>query len=140
MSMYAVKDTVNDTANARVSRDSVSLPTRPQLRLVGPAPSAVRRGARAVFWRRRVVALLVVATLALAAKGLVGSSLAGSQSPPPVKTGSIGQDSYVVQEGDTLWGIARAIHPSGDVRPVVDALAAGRRGAPLRVGERIALP
>ena len=140
MSMYAINGTANDSANARVSRGSASPPARPQLRLVEPPPSAPRRAARAVFWRRRLAALLVVAAVALAARGLVGSFLAGPPSPQSVKTVSMGQDSYVVQPGDTLWGIARAIQPSGDVRPMVDTLAARRRGAPLRVGERITLP
>ena len=47
---------------------------------------------------------------------------------------------WVVRPGDTLWGIARAIDPRGDVRPIVDRLAAQVGSAPLYPGERIALP
>ena len=43
----------------------------------------------------------------------------------------------VVQAGDTLWGIARRLAPGGDVRPVVDRLAAAHGTGPLQPGERL---
>jgi LysM repeat protein len=52
----------------------------------------------------------------------------------------VARTTYVVAPGDTLWSIARRLVPEGDVRPVVDSLAAHRNGRPLQVGERIALP
>ena len=52
----------------------------------------------------------------------------------------IARRDYVVQPGDTLWRIARALQPEGDVRPLVQQLDQARDGAPLRVGERIMLP
>jgi len=48
--------------------------------------------------------------------------------------------TYVVQPGDTLWTIARSLQPEGDIRPLVDDLAATRHGRPLQPGERIELP
>lgn len=52
----------------------------------------------------------------------------------------VARASYVVRPGDTLWQIARALQPTGDVRPLVQRLAAGRAGTPLLVGERLVLP
>jgi hypothetical protein len=47
---------------------------------------------------------------------------------------------WVVQPGDTLWAIARRVQPSGDIRPLVDAMSAEVHGHPLQVGERLVLP
>jgi len=47
---------------------------------------------------------------------------------------------YVVQSGDTLWSIARQLHPGGDPRPWVDQLAAEVHGASLQAGQRLVLP
>ena len=88
----------------------------------------------------------MISALAVTAKAWVGGSHAGTDAPraaetTPVATGdSVRPEAYVVKQGDTLWAIARRLEPDGDVRPVVHRLAATRRGAPLRVGERIALP
>jgi hypothetical protein len=65
-----------------------------------------------------------------------GGTLAASTPAPPVL---VGQTSYIVQAGDSLWTIARALQPTGDVRPLVDQLEVRRHGAPLRVGERVDL-
>jgi hypothetical protein len=45
----------------------------------------------------------------------------------------------VVQPGDTVWGIARRLQPSGDVRALVDQIAERTGGAELRPGQTIEL-
>jgi hypothetical protein len=42
-----------------------------------------------------------------------------------------------VQPGDSLWSIAARLEPDRDPRPLVDALADSRGGAPLVPGEVI---
>jgi Tfp pilus assembly protein FimV len=69
---------------------------------------------------------------------------AGSASTGPTASGApadVGHRSptYVVRPGDTLWSIARRLQPDGDVRPLVDRLAARNGGASLRVGQRLDL-
>ncbi len=49
----------------------------------------------------------------------------------------MGRAHYVVQPGDTLWSIARSLHPSGDLRPVVDSLESRAGGAALVPGQRL---
>ncbi len=93
-----------------------------------------------IIWRRRLVVVLALLTLAVLGKALIGGLSAGSGSGAPGPMVPASQRSYVVGPGDTLWAIARSVEPRGDVRPVVDRLAQGRRGRPLRVGERIVLP
>ncbi|MGI8685418.1 MAG: LysM peptidoglycan-binding domain-containing protein [Acidimicrobiales bacterium] len=113
------------------------------------ATTAAGRPAAAQFRRRRAVASLVAVVLlggglALGVPGDVPLTPSG-RAPA---AGSVSVDaavpvarlSYVVQPGDTLWDIARALQPSGDVRPLVQRLDAGRGGAPLRAGERLVLP
>jgi LysM repeat protein len=51
-----------------------------------------------------------------------------------------GMRVYVVQPGDTLWSIARQLHPQDDPRPVVDQLASQIHGGSLQVGQRLVLP
>jgi LysM repeat protein len=47
---------------------------------------------------------------------------------------------YTVQPGDTLWSIARQLHPHDDPRSVVDQLAAQVHGGSLQAGQRLVLP
>jgi LysM domain len=47
---------------------------------------------------------------------------------------------WVVKPGDTIWGIAEAIDPRGDVRPLVDRLSEEVGNASLYPGEVIQLP
>jgi len=157
MSMYAINESaINDSAIdesvvERVTSNPAAGPPRPYLRLVPPIPTSGRRS-RAVFRRRRLAALVMAVALVLAAKAAVGGPRTSIETSgaergervervaPASVSGTDAQGSYVVKQGDTLWAIARQLQPGGDVRPLVDRLAALRRGQPLRVGERIALP
>ncbi len=47
---------------------------------------------------------------------------------------------WVVRPGDTLWTIALAAGAKGDIRPLVDKLAAETGNKPLQVGEQVLLP
>lgn len=114
-----------------------------------PARRSAGRPTAAQFRRRRAVASLVAVVLlgAVLALGVPGDvPLTPSGQAPAAGVVSVGgavavsSGSYVVQPGDTLWQIARALQPSGDVRPLVQRLAAERGGAPLRAGERLVLP
>ena len=53
---------------------------------------------------------------------------------------SVAAQEWVVKPGDTLWSIAEAIDPQGDVRPLVDRLAKETGNASLYPGEVIQLP
>ena len=119
---------------------------RPALRLLqggldaGPTP--------AVYRRRRVVALiLAVAFVVVAMAGLRavvlatgiagGRPLSAADAPTPVPAG---RETLLVQPGDTLWTIARDLQPTGDLRSVVDELAALNDGASLEAGQTLLLP
>jgi LysM repeat protein len=124
------------------------------LRLVTEAVAAAEMTAQrrhdVAIVRRRLVAVGVVVALLVA----LGVLLGRAGGTPSLGTGETGQrvvegravplpvasKVYVVQSGDTLWRIARVLQPEGDVRPLVYQLERTRHGAPLRVGERIALP
>ena len=93
-----------------------------------------------MFRRRRLAALLALALAVMVCKALLAWSPSGPTSAPQGRMTVVAERTYVVQPGDTMWGIARAAQPRGDVRPLVDRLAAERRGRPLRVGERIVVP
>jgi len=103
---------------------------RPRLTVVPPAP---------VVRRRRVVAaavLLVGIVLATLAVSRVATVLGGAPASAPGHR----VDTYVVQPGDTLWGIARRVQPEGDVRSLVDRLVQANGGPDLTVGQHLALP
>ena len=120
---------------------------RPALRLVrGGRPS------RAVVYRRRRLAALVVVGLAIglvllvivpavrAGLGAVGGGpLTPADAPTAPAMRTVAAHVYVVQQGDTLWSIAHRLQPTGDVRPLVDRLAAAHGHGPLRPGERLPL-
>jgi hypothetical protein len=109
---------------------------------VAPARPVCRGPSSAVVYRRRrvVVASLVLGVL-LGGRVVLGPVGGGPLSAPrPVPSVRVSEQVHVVQPGDTLWTIARTLQPEGDIRRLVDHLAAQRHGAALQVGERIALP
>ena len=76
-------------------------------------PPALRLTLRA----RRLLALVAV-LVAVATAAWIGSSA----SAPGDNLRLVGEASVVVQQGDTLWSIARSVAGDGDVRVVVDQL------------------
>ena len=120
---------------------------RPALRLLQGGLAA--EPSPAVYRRRRVVALiLAVAFVVVAMAGVraVLRPLAGADGGRPLSAtdGSApvtaGHETLLVQPGETLWDIARDLQPTGDLRPVVDELAALNGGAMLEAGQTIVLP
>jgi LysM repeat protein len=124
--------------------------SQPDVKLVG-----MKAHPKSVYRRRRLavasVAAALLVVLAMGAVALVswlgdglhgasGSARAGADTRVPEVLVPVSQEVYVVRPGDTLWSIARALQPTGDVRPLVHRLSRARRGAPLRPGEPISLP
>ena len=117
------------------------VPARPGPRAVAPAA----RLPESVYRRRRAVA----ATVAAALVTLV--LVVGRPERVPVgeanlwpSTGDVSQSMelpgvYVVQPGDTLWDIARALAPGGDPRALVHELAGTAGGTALEPGQRIVI-
>jgi hypothetical protein len=101
----------------------------------GPTTRPCRPVTRAVYLRRRVVAVLLgmmlVLVMAQAGAALGGSALATPERRPAVL------DHTIVRPGDSLWSVAQRLAPGEDPRPVVDALAQARHGDPLVPGERV---
>jgi LysM repeat protein len=62
----------------------------------------------------------------------VGASVLSPVAPVP--------SVYVVQPGDTVWSIARALHPHGDIAPLVAEISAANGGVSLDVGQRLVVP
>jgi Tfp pilus assembly protein FimV len=97
----------------------------------------------ATYRRRRLVVLLiavvVACALAMAATRAVAAFRASPASRPEHRPAP--RASLVVQPGDTLWSIARAVQPHGEVRPLVDALIDANGGsAALAVGQVVEVP
>ena len=113
---------------------------RPQLRLIpgGRSPEALA----ATYRRRRLVAALVVLTVLVVAVQLaqaLAGVAAGWSTPPPA---AIDGPTVTIEaeRGDTLWSLAREVHPDGDVRPVVRAMVAERGTAAVAEGEQVQVP
>ncbi|MDQ6782434.1 MAG: LysM peptidoglycan-binding domain-containing protein [Actinomycetota bacterium] len=97
--------------------------------------------------RRRLAVLLASLFVAVAAMFALEAALGGGAGGPlTAGAASAGAPrpvvarSWVVRPGDTLWRIAVAMHPGGDVRPLVDRLSSHLGGRPLLVGQRLTLP
>jgi hypothetical protein len=107
--------------------------------------SVDRRGPQRVSassYRRRRLGAAILATSVLLVVGLVLGRLGAGPlaSSEASRSGLIASQTYVVKSGDTDWSIAKALHPSGDIRQMVDYLAHQHDGAPLQVGEVLQLP
>jgi hypothetical protein len=114
--------------------------TRPALRLVPPSRRARRVTRPAVYRRRRLATLLVSAIVLVPTALWLGGGPLTAPEPRPAAPVPIASSLYIVQPGDTLWTLARRAQPTGDVRPLVDRLAAAQGRRALRAGQRIVLP
>lgn len=115
-------------------------PARPDLRLIPGGRSAGRAPTRPLL---AVVAGLVLVLALMVGTVAVGRGALAGLAPAPAATGAPAGASgptVVVAPGDTLWSIARRLQPTGDVRPLVDRLAAANGGAAIVVGQRLVLP
>ncbi len=133
---------------AAITHPGLQLPTIPWPTRAGDRPVRHRPLASSVYRRRRLAVAALFLGVFLAANWVLGALGGGSLAvaetgAPPARVLSmqpVSRATYVVAPGDTLWSIARHLVPEGDVRPVVDSLAAHRNGRPLQAGERIVLP
>ncbi|MTA78715.1 MAG: LysM peptidoglycan-binding domain-containing protein, partial [Actinobacteria bacterium] len=112
------------------------------------APNAAPVAGRML--RTLVAGLALAGLLAFAAVGVVtllGADAAATVPASPAAVNHpIGVDAtttsstpieVVVQSGDTLWTIARRLHPTGEIRGLVDALAERAGSSALDAGQRI---
>jgi len=90
----------------------------------------------AVYRRRRLMVLAVVLGVLL---GVLSFGRQADASPDPVAVAAE-VTVIVVEPGDTLWTIARAIQPHGDHRALVDGLDDLVESAVLQPGQRITIP
>ncbi|MGH9057886.1 MAG: LysM peptidoglycan-binding domain-containing protein [Acidimicrobiales bacterium] len=118
----------------------------------GARPPATRpsgrcaRPSQQTFRRRRVIAVALLLVVLLG--GVLGARVASGRTGggPLAATGApgalrpISARVWVVRPGDTLWTIALAVDPHGDVRPLVDRLAAEIGGTNLYPGEQVDIP
>ena len=96
----------------------------------------------ATYRRRRLAALVLVTTcaaaLVLVIHGLL-ASFGGGPLTAPERPGAR-ESVYVVQPGDTFWGVASRLRPGEDPRPLVAQLVAAHGSPVLVAGERLRLP
>lgn len=85
-----------------------------------------------------LVGLMLTLAIAWSVAGWVAGPGSGVD---PVGAGTTpdAQTIVVVQPGDTLWSIAKALDPDGDLRATVDRLADRNGGSTLTVGQRLVI-
>jgi len=129
--------TLDQTGAAAHGRRSVGLADQPHLVVLEGGRSSQRRQMARTYAVRRAVALLAFAMAACAVVMLAIGLVRAVQVP----AAAVGVPmSYVVEPGDTLWGIARGFDLDVDIRIVVDELAAANGGSTIRPGQRLAIP
>lgn len=122
--------------------DPLHIPAvRPQRAVARPRVQRVssthHRPTASVYRRRRMVvgtalaiAVASMVTIAMGTSAVANEPGVGNQAVPR---------AVVVQQGDTLWEIARRIAPTGNISNLVDELVR-LNGADLQVGQIIRIP
>jgi LysM domain-containing protein len=103
---------------------------------VAPVPVAEMSVSAQVYRRRRLVVLAVVVGLILGLASF-GRQADATRSPEATAAQAV---LVVVQPGDTLWGIAQALAPDADPRPLVAALGEIAGDGPLLPGQLLTIP
>jgi hypothetical protein len=127
------------SASARPLSQPVSEPVSQQVRqrLSQPVSQAVRRTSNSAAHPARggfSMSALVTGAVAVLMMAMVLAALttrAGAASADRV---------WVVAEGESLWGIARELQPTGDVRPLVEALTVIHGTSAVRPGDEVLIP
>jgi LysM repeat protein len=106
---------------------------------ISPARPALRRSNDR---RARLVRLLAVSGLAVLGAVALSTRFADADTSVPSGASTPGTAGVVVvvQPGDTLWSVARALQPSGDVRPLVARLARVHGHSSVQAGDRLRVP
>jgi nucleoid-associated protein YgaU len=106
---------------------------------------AVQPATQAVYWRRRLVALVLFAGLVLALATMAGrlrSVPHAASEPGSIRTELVGSTVHVVQPGDTLWSIAQRYAPARDPFETIDEIRRlnGITDYTVRPGQRLIIP
>ncbi len=120
---------------------AVTVPPKPRPTLVvieggRSAQGRRERNSRVVRHAAAAAVMVLVAVLLWGIVHLGAPPAARSLGDAPRVTST----RYTVRPGDSLWGIATALRPAGDVRDVVDRLASVNGGATVFAGERLRIP
>jgi nucleoid-associated protein YgaU len=78
-------------------------------------------------------ALVSVGVCLLMIVAIFASLTSRADASPP-------QQVWIVSEGESLWGIARELQPTGDVRPLVQRLTLIHGSSGLQPGDSITIP
>jgi LysM repeat protein len=92
--------------------------------------------------RTRLVRLIALSGLAVFGAVALSTRFADADTSAPAgaPTQAAAAVVVVVQPGDTLWSVARALQPAGDVRPLVARLSRANGGSSVSAGDRLRVP
>ena len=140
--------------------DNAHAPVKLHL-IVGGQAQSHRQLSHSIYLRRRVAALVLLVTVvglgsflvkqinATADALLPAVPMSAQEVPSAVSADEPGtlrgqvivpEGIYVAQRGDTLWVVARALKPTGDLSGTIRKLVRLNGGPSLEVGQRVSLP
>jgi len=90
----------------------------------------------AVYRRRRAAVAVIVVGLVLS----LGSFMRHADATPTPEGRLAESTTIVVESGDSLWSLAAALAPEGDLRALVAELETIAGGSTLQPGQRLVVP